>query len=77
MNATTNKPSVGRIVHYSGDPEAGCMAAIITAVDNESVDAVSLQVFYPGVASSLGAYVAVPYQAEGESMHTWHWPERV
>ncbi len=64
------KPSVGRIVRYvTGSCE--CYAAIINEVYSETC--VSLHVF-----SINGLFLArsVPYDPEGESVGTWHWPPR-
>jgi len=83
------KPSVGRIVHYTsygtpgGEYPSMCRAAIITGVDEyqDSVDGkflghVDLCVLNPeGMFFNRGVH-----QSDSESDHkggTWHWPERV
>lgn len=69
------KPSVGRIVHYvpvaSPDDPAPCQAAIVTAVNDDSI---SLTVF------DVHSHTTWPTVLQSEPIHqrgTWHWPERV
>ena len=67
------KPSIGRIVHYTGiendDQTPSCLAAIITRVINETT--VNLTVFTPFTTYT----VSKVYQGDG--IGSWHWPERV
>lgn len=69
------KPSVGRIVHYTPDGEPGPWAAIITRV---SVDAarfdVNLGVFMPSGCVSPRENVEF---SEKPSPGCWSWPPRV
>lgn len=63
------KPSLGRIVHYTDSNHISC-AAMITAVNADGD--VSLTVFPPGMSS-----YPVMHSTQGEGVSTWHWPERV
>lgn len=77
------QPSVGRIVHYVGEPQVHgdglrpgpCRAAIVTnVIEPEKVDAyVDLTVFDPNGQLIVGA---VRSRAVGELAEGWHWPER-
>jgi hypothetical protein len=64
------KPSIGRIVHFNGGPNAPVVAAIITAVHNDEL--VNLTIF-----SSVGATGGVENVKLGEGVGTWNWPPRV
>lgn len=77
------QPSVGRIVHYVGDPQVygdglrpgPCRAAIVTnVIEDQRPDAyVDLTVFDPNGQLIAGA---VPPRPVGELGEGWHWPER-
>lgn len=73
------RPSVGRIVHYMARGSADghfppvCRAAIVTYVQDEEEDVVSLAVLNP---SGLFFDSALLYD-EKQHPGTWHWPERV
>lgn len=69
------KPSLGRVVHYT-DAHGGTSAAIVTGVYDEQEgqpDRVDLSVFRAGV-SGAEAVEEVPY---GNELHNWFWPPRV
>ncbi len=74
----TDRPSVGRIVHYVGmghslgtnASTSTCRPAIITEVKNDTT--VSIAAFS---TKALSFYDNLP-QDEGKSGGTWHWPER-
>lgn len=80
------KPSVGRIVHYvsygtpGGEYTSQCRAAIITAVDQESLKdelgrvEVSLAVLNP-TGMFFNEQVVLDYADKRGG--TWHWPEKV
>lgn len=72
----TDKPSVGRIVHYVsaghslGTYSSTCRAAIVTDVKNDKT--ISCAVF-----SGKGMYFYEDLTLdEGNAGGTWHWPER-
>lgn len=71
------KPSVGRIVHYTsygtpgGEYPTECRAAVITEVYDDT-EAVGLAVLNP---TGMFFNRTVPYN--GGAGGTWHWPERV
>lgn len=70
----SEKPSVGRIVHYRSSTTDECMAAVVTRVHPEAVvgeGIVNLNVYYfdGGQAPRFG----VP---QGKGSRHWHWPER-
>lgn len=73
------KPSVGRIVHYVARGSADgvfppvCRAAIVTFVQDEEEDVLSLAVLNP---SGLFFDSALLYDV-AKHPGTWHWPERV
>ena len=83
------KPSVGRIVHYTSE-DVDCMAAIIVGVLPGDKD-VELQVFPPfdKPILKMPAFVILNEFADSEGRefgtfiipniipNTWHWPERV
>lgn len=66
------KPSIGRIVHYTGRDGSGPYAAIVTEVDGMSV---ALTTF--GKHSSH-TVTDVPYleTLAMPTAHTWRWPPR-
>jgi len=80
------KPSVGRVVHYTsfgtpgGEFEPECRAAIVTAVPelvgsttNDKGYVVSLCVLNP-----TGMYfLAEAWRSNDHIGGSWHWPERV
>jgi hypothetical protein len=79
----SDKPSVGRIVHYvsygtpGGEYTSQCRAAIIASVpgtlDMNTDETVDLVVFNPG-----GLFFNHCRHSEGaKAGGTWHWPERV
>lgn len=82
----SQKPSVGRIVHYvsygtpGGEYTSQCRAAIITGVpgpadlDSRDVDMpVDLAVLNP-----TGMFFnRCKHDEDGKAGGTWHWPERV
>ena len=70
------KPSIGRIVHFTaadGPPKTGsaAYASIITAVNAD--ESVELATFGP---NSLYFQHAVKFDADGAN-HTWRWPPKV
>lgn len=77
----TDKPSVGRVVHYrsygtpNGEYKPECRAAVITEVDEDPpTDApawVGLAVLNP---EGIFLKRDVPHGTTGG---TWHWPERI
>lgn len=74
----TQKPSIGRIVHYIGispmdlDRKMHC-AAIVTEIEDDGT--LALEVFYPGLGSV--PYGSIAEDATATKPGTWHWPERV
>lgn len=64
------KPSVGRIVHFTGE-YGECQAAIITRVAEGACD---LTVFPPQRREPL-ALTIIRY-SEFPEQDRWHWPER-
>lgn len=75
----TQKPSVGRIVHYvsygtpGGEYKSKCRAAIITETNEIQEDQVNLAVLNP-----TGMFFNVSLRDEDTKVGgTWHWPERV
>lgn len=75
----TQKPSIGRIVHYvsygspGGEFQSECRAAIVTRVSSLSTGDVDLCVLNPtGMYFNQGCRYD-----EGKGPGTWHWPERV
>lgn len=74
--AVEQKPSVGRVVHYTSYGTPGgeylpeCRAAMVTEVTGETV---SLFVMNP-TGVFLNTRVRYDDMAHGG---TWHWPERV
>jgi len=65
--------TIGRIVHYVGmDPYHS--AAIVTRVINPEKGVVNLRVFSDLEESFVRS--AIPYEEEGQTFQTWHWPER-
>jgi hypothetical protein len=85
---TEQKPSVSRIVHFTAHTANGteCTAAIITRVDDQEDEVVSLCVFDPRGVQMHGGIrhdelpppdkIVTGERAEHQG-HTWHWPERV
>lgn len=74
----TQKPSIGRVVHYTsygtpgGEFDSECRAAIVTDVADKG-DAVSLCVMNPtGLFFNTCAHSELEHHGG-----TWHWPERV
>lgn len=63
------KPSVGRMVHYSEDGTT-CLAAIIAGVNDDG--SVNLSYF-----ARTGGHRQVQNVAETAEAGGWHWPERV
>lgn len=76
----TQKPSIGRIVHYVQYADGDHHAALITAVTTTE-NMVSLTVF-PDSTGDLRERVPlfhisyVPLDSTGRLARTWHWPER-
>ena len=65
------KPTVGRIVHYTNS-ELTHEAAIVTAVHGDTM--VSLAVFsWNGISRSQ---TSVSLDGADGTPNTWHWPER-
>jgi hypothetical protein len=87
----TQKPSVGRIVHYraygtpGGEYLPECRAAIITAVEDPSPDAPWLEPVSLAVLNPTGMFFnqgckhdeAVLDSGQRGAGGTWHWPGRV
>ena len=83
----SQRPSVGRVVHYA--PSYGrteCQAAIVTEVDLNHSDRVGLAIFEPdGVRFVPLAHdgpdgrggVVQDDDGRDHEQGTWHWPERV
>jgi hypothetical protein len=81
------KPTIGRIVHYVLDLEKNPVAAIITAVWNDTC--VNLRLFYDGSNSApqtprrsvdgWAEWVTSRTLDESEkpAVGTWHWPPKV
>lgn len=69
------KPSVGRIVHFKGEKNEPCRAAIITAVDENNV--VELTVFHKRARIAWARVGHEDGNALETMMGSWHWPERV
>lgn len=82
----TQKPSVGRIVHYvshgtpGGEYTSECRAAIVTEVDAGDPDRVGLSVVNPtGLFFHSLAGGGCSHDDSSDGSHrggTWHWPER-
>lgn len=69
----SQKPSVGRIVHYLPYGAAAPLAAIITRINED--ETVNLTVF---ASDQIGAAVMrFTYVSEGEYFGQWSWPPRV
>ncbi len=67
------KPSVGRIVHFHGGPDAKPEAAIVTYV--WSPTKVNLAIFSPGGGSHRGVK-SVDVLEDGKAGAGWTWPPR-
>lgn len=65
------KPSVGRVVHYTG-PWSGCSAAIVTGTHMSEI-VIDLCVLN---RNSMEFREGVAFGSKGMG-DTWHWPERV
>jgi hypothetical protein len=80
----SQKPSVGRVVHYrsygtpGGEYPAVCRAADITEVDPADPNHVGLMVKNPtGLFFHSLAEGGCHLDEEAVQGGTWHWPERV
>lgn len=74
MSGNTQRPSVGRMVHYvsygtpGGEFQSVCRAAVVAGVEDTVVDLV--------VLNPTGVnFNRCPYSEEHQG-GTWHWPER-
>lgn len=67
----SEKPSVGRIVHYRSSTGNECLAAMVIWVGGGEYELVNLHVYYRdgGQASRFAV-------KEGTESGDWHWPER-
>ena len=75
-----NKPSIGRIVHYTCQFTGEHLAAIIVRVWSDTC--VNLRIFYDGTNHGQvhpNEWVtSVKYdESVNPQNQTWHWPERV
>jgi hypothetical protein len=91
--ATSQKPSVGRVVHYvsyvsyGGEYTRECRAAIVTQVmvlkdlDVPSRRVITTETETCGLAvlNPTGMFfdASVPHNEDTKLGGTWHWPERV
>jgi len=78
VKASSEKPTVGRIVHYVMPNALGascCAAAIVTHADESGAN---LGVFLDEERHGTGGFRPVQDATndEGKSAGTWHWPER-
>lgn len=76
-----DKPSVGRIVHYTGTAGVGCRPAIIDHAyntdSNYGTENGMVDVIVFGAPHNLACF-KVPQSVDGSNAPgTWHWPERV
>jgi hypothetical protein len=68
------KPSVGRIVHYHY-PDAGPIAAIVTAVNKDGTCELTLFHAHPNFSATIRKS-DVLYAVGPRALH-WNWPPRV
>lgn len=66
------KPSIGRVVHFTDDNGRHNAATVAHVNEDGSVNLGYLDINgHPYSASSI------PFDESGETPRTWHWPERV
>jgi hypothetical protein len=70
------KPTVSRIVHYSG-PFGEHLAAIVVKVQTPGVGPTLVDLTaFSSTPGSILSYRMIPEDQETKKEGTWHWPER-